>query len=564
MKKIVLALFCMSWMLSIGHAASLTVTWDGSGAAGSNTLDIDDSGGYESDYRFFFDGVKHTATTDFIVSDGTGIGIGDDGLATSDFSGNGLSLFTGPFANLPNIDQLVLETDAPATPITMAVNNTNLSLEEVVYVNNGKDYAIIELRAVNQGTAAVPIFIAVANDWDVGNLSDNNGAAGFDAAHNMVFQQESAGNYSVGLASLGNPVDQFHIGGCCSLTDTIDININPEFSDPYSLQRHFLNGTKPREECDDGGDAPANGGADTCSAKCHNAVAGQVCGDGVVQGDEECDDANLMDGDDCDHRCLSENVACGNGALDPGEECDDGNRVSGDDCDVDCNAEFNYSSDDFCGDGFANNGATGNQIDPSQFSNYDAESALSVKFASVAPNQSVTAAFCMIGATGSDLAASLTSLQTKADDCLAFYQQNIALCGDGIQNAGEECDDGNTADNDGCDSNCTFPVCGNGIVNTEEACDDGNSADNDGCDSNCTFSACGNGIVNTGEACDDANLADGDGCDAACQIEEVNGDDLLQGGSCSFSGADTGVQTALFSFLPFVGAFLLALRKRIR
>jgi cysteine-rich repeat protein len=38
---------------------------------------------------------------------------------------------------------------------------------------------------------------------------------------------------------------------------------------------------------------------------------------------------------------------------------------------------------------------------------------------------------------------------------------------------GEECDDANSIDGDGCDSNCTTTRCGNGIVSAGEACDDG-------------------------------------------------------------------------------------------
>ncbi|MFO7639409.1 MAG: DUF4215 domain-containing protein, partial [bacterium] len=57
---------------------------------------------------------------------------------------------------------------------------------------------------------------------------------------------------------------------------------------------------------------------------------GSVCGDGVREGDEECDDGNRLPGDGCDPSCRFE---CGNGRLDPNEECDDGNRLPGDGCD---------------------------------------------------------------------------------------------------------------------------------------------------------------------------------------------------------------------------------------
>ena len=47
-------------------------------------------------------------------------------------------------------------------------------------------------------------------------------------------------------------------------------------------------------------------------------------------------------------------------------------------------------------------------------------------------------------------------------------------------------------------------LCGDGIVDPDEVCDDGNTNENDGCTSACTVgTACGDGIVQVGEACDD-------------------------------------------------------------
>ena len=100
-----------------------------------------------------------------------------------------------------------------------------------------------------------------------------------------------------------------------------------------------------------------------------------------------------------------------------------------------------------------------------------------------------------------------------------------AICGDGVLDIGEQCDDGNTSPNDGCAANCSFEnlntrPCGNGNLDSGEECDDGNLSPGDGCDSNCRVEVvCGNGTVDTGEECDDGNRTAGDGCDAECKTE---------------------------------------------
>jgi cysteine-rich repeat protein len=67
-------------------------------------------------------------------------------------------------------------------------------------------------------------------------------------------------------------------------------------------------------------------------------------------------------------------------------------------------------------------------------------------------------------------------------------------------------------------------VCGNGVMEPGEECDDGNQFDGDGCSAFCLVEApqpvCGNGVVEAGEGCDDGNIIDGDGCSALCAVEQ--------------------------------------------
>ena len=124
-----------------------------------------------------------------------------------------------------------------------------------------------------------------------------------------------------------------------------------------------------------------------------------------------------------------------------------------------------------------------------------------------------------------------------------------AVCGNNDVEIGEDCDDNNTTNGDGCSSTCTVesgytctgdpstctldPVCGNNDVETGEDCDDNNTTNGDGCSSTCTVESgytctgdpstctatCGDGAIKGSETCDDSNTTEGDGCDASCAVE---------------------------------------------
>ena len=93
----------------------------------------------------------------------------------------------------------------------------------------------------------------------------------------------------------------------------------------------------------------------------------------------------------------------------------------------------------------------------------------------------------------------------------------VDQCGDGLLDPGEECDDGNTVDDDACNAACRSNFCGDGIEQQDEECDDGNSDETDGCDSSCRGSVCGNGIEERGEECDDGNTVNDDECSNRCE-----------------------------------------------
>jgi cysteine-rich repeat protein len=131
-------------------------------------------------------------------------------------------------------------------------------------------------------------------------------------------------------------------------------------------------------------------------------------------------------------------------------------------------------------------------------------------------------------------------------------------CGNGVLENGEQCDDQNLLDGDGCSATCTVedgytctgepsfcePICGNGAIHGSETCDDQNTAPDDGCAPDCTIEAgwqcfgqpsvcvrlCGNGEMSGNEECDDGNTNPDDGCAPDCTVEP--------GWQCSGSPSD--------------------------
>jgi cysteine-rich repeat protein len=95
-----------------------------------------------------------------------------------------------------------------------------------------------------------------------------------------------------------------------------------------------------------------------------------------------------------------------------------------------------------------------------------------------------------------------------------------SVCGNALVEQGEDCDDGNTIDGDGCSSSCDR--CGDGITQSSEDCDDGNTAEGDACTPACRFPSCGDGYQAPAEACDDGNQIGTDDCTPACELPACN------------------------------------------
>lgn len=230
------------------------------------------------------------------------------------------------------------------------------------------------------------------------------------------------------------------------------------------------------------------------TSACSDEVTGQLCGNGVREPGEACDQNTC----DCAANCVYFDAMCGNGCLEGIEECDDGAQNSDtlpDACRTECVQPK-------CGD---------NVVD--------------------------SAEQCDEGSLNSDFVP---------DACRADC--SYPRCGDGVIDVqrGEQCDLGaqnSDAIGSVCNTQCIIPYCGNGNIEAGEACDDGNLDNGDDCTRLCRPAVCGDGFVWVGvEVCDSASAS----CDYACSGEPAlcgNGN-LDAGEACDAGAANAEVPGA--------------------
>ena len=179
---------------------------------------------------------------------------------------------------------------------------------------------------------------------------------------------------------------------------------------------------------------------------------------------------------------------------------------------------------------------------------------------------------------GMGVAASAGSSNSVIDGFEDFTIPSQCLCGNGVADAGEACDEGGETAT--CNADCSVPLCSNGVVelNAGEQCDDANANDNDDCTNACLASVCGdttlwnqgtgseacdeggetatcnadcsvpscsNGVfeLNAGEQCDDGNANANDDCTNVC-VAAVCGDSTVWNQGAGSEACDEGGETA--------------------
>ena len=77
---------------------------------------------------------------------------------------------------------------------------------------------------------------------------------------------------------------------------------------------------------------------------------------------------------------------------------------------------------------------------------------------------------------------------TGITDALPMLDIAVSVCGDGLVEGNEQCDEGafnSDLPDAPCRSDCSVRRCGDSIIDAVETCDDGNNSAGDGCDANC-------------------------------------------------------------------------------
>lgn len=261
------------------------------------------------------------------------------------------------------------------------------------------------------------------------------------------------------------------------------------------------------ESCDDGNTQAGDGCDETCRlelgeecdepADCASGSCDGVDGTCECNQENDCDEGEVCNQMPSPNECVE--PGCGDGQLDQSEACDDGNTVAGDGCNAECLIEVgeDCDSDDVCASGLCD------PMDGSCACDEDADCEEGELCDDERdPNQCVSME-CGNGVVDAGEACDDGNL-ADGDGC-------DAAC---LVELGGDCDSDDECSSGLCESMGSVCAC-----DDDNDCDSDERCDEQREPNQCVGANCGNGIIDAGEDCDDDNLDDGDGCSITCEVE---------------------------------------------
>lgn len=490
-------------------------------------------------------------------------GITDYGSSTSDAFGNlqtyyDMTLMVGNYtvtafdgvnyAYVTFTDAAIWSTTNDCGNSTQDANQFNIG--ENVHINgDGFSSGSYDWEIKGQpGGASCDPNIVVASGTHVVNAT---GAFCIDA---YLVADDDCGVYQIKFSNKG---DNYNVDeGSCTVDSNCGSPINTIFCDASTLVNKTITPTCIGNGCVNITTTQNT----TCAYGCQGSEClVPVCGNNVIEGDEECDDGNILDDDGCSSQCIVE--YCGDQIINNvTETCDDGaNNDDTDGCFDDCSLTY-------CGDSIVQ-----------------------------APNGYNVSEACDLGNTSCTTTQGYSGISECLQDC-SGYGACITdeYCGDSIVNGNEVCDDG-AQGSEACTVQCTLveeePYCGDSVVNGNEACEfDEDCSEGYYCDAQCQCQVveeepyCGDGIVNGDEQCESSgDCAEGHSCSIGCTCEQIVEEPYCGDGtvnqeseecddgnsedydgcssSCRLEGGAVPLMPSYLILLLFIAAMVLGMRK---
>ncbi|MFP4401233.1 MAG: DUF4215 domain-containing protein [Candidatus Woesearchaeota archaeon] len=266
------------------------------------------------------------------------------------------------FADSDN-HEFYLRSDSPAIDAGKAItivtsssgSGNSFTVQDADFFSDGYDLVEGDLISIGESNM-VRIVSITGNIITVdSSISWNLGVGVFWRNQDMnpdigAYEYDSSGyDFDIAISNIGN---------LSNVTESVDIELSVTNADKVRFVIFYIDGIPVYQDYDYpfeytwDASSEAEGSRHFIEAKAYNLYASDVltksdfievfigektspiCGNSILEDNEECDDGNTLDGDGCDSACQNETTTpvCGNNILEAGEACD-GSQMGNYSCD---------------------------------------------------------------------------------------------------------------------------------------------------------------------------------------------------------------------------------------